>query len=131
MAVDRLDLTVEEGEIFGLIGPDGAGKTTTLRVLCGLLDPSTGVVEVAGNQVDKDTDSLKDAIGYMSQRFGLYVDLTVEENMFFYADLFGLSETQVADTMPRLLQMTRMHPFRDRRAGCFPSAQMGQIGTFG
>src|SRR5207248_3714042 len=89
-AVDRLNLEVGRGEIFGLVGPDGAGKTTTLRLLCGLMDPSEGTARVAGYDVVRDAQAVKDHIGYMAQRFGLYADLTVEENMRFYADLFGI-----------------------------------------
>jgi ABC-2 type transport system ATP-binding protein len=116
-AVDRLNLEVPRGEIFGLVGPDGAGKTTTLRLLCGLLDPSEGQVWVAGYNVARELTAVKDSIGYMAQRSGLYVDLTVEENMLFYADLFGISDAQRAELMPRLLHMTRMEPFRKRSAG--------------
>src|SRR6476660_4335147 len=92
MAVDRLTLEVERGEIFGLVGPDGAGKTTTLRMLCGLMDPSEGNARVAGFDVLREPQAVKDHIGYMAQRFGLYADLTVEENMQFYADLFGVGD---------------------------------------
>jgi ABC-2 type transport system ATP-binding protein len=116
-AVDRLNLQVVEGEIFGLVGPDGAGKTTTLRLLCGLLDPSEGQVVVAGHNVAKDPDRVKDCIGYMAQRFGLYGDLTTEENMFFYAELFGIARSERDGLMERLLKMTRMAPFRTREAG--------------
>ena len=117
IAVDRLNLQVSEGEIFGLVGPDGAGKTTTLRLLSGLLDPSEGHVTVAGYNVARDPDKVKDCIGYMAQRFGLYNDLTTEENMIFYADLFGISRSERDDLMGRLLKMTRMAPFRKREAG--------------
>src|ERR1700742_1670455 len=89
-AVDKLNLTVSKGEIFGLVGPDGAGKTTTLRMLCGLMDPTEGSAHVAGHDVARESRAVKDQIGYMAQRFGLYADLTVEENMIFYADLFGI-----------------------------------------
>ena len=78
-AVDRLDLEVEQGEIFGLVGPDGAGKTTTLRLLCGLLDPTSGRVTVDGHDVRLEIELIKDNIGYMPQRSGLYLDLTVQE----------------------------------------------------
>ncbi len=88
-AVDHLDLEIGAGEIFGLVGPDGAGKTTTLRLLAGLMDPSEGHAVVAGFDVARQTAAVKDRIGYMAQRFGLYADLTVEENMLFYAELFG------------------------------------------
>ncbi len=116
-AVDHLDLTVAKGEIFGLVGPDGAGKTTTLRMLCGLMDPSEGSARVAGHDVARDSRAVKDQIGYMAQRFGLYQDLTVEENMVFYADLFGITGETRAQLTAQLLRMTRMEPFRTRPAG--------------
>src|SRR2546425_6538734 len=116
-AVDRLNVEVPRGEIFGLVGPDGAGKTTTLRMLCGLMDPTAGSARVAGHDVARDARAVKDQIGYMAQRFGLYQDLTVEENMVFYADLFGITGTERRDLTLKLLRMTRMEPFRDRQAG--------------
>jgi ABC-2 type transport system ATP-binding protein len=116
-AVDRLSLRIERGEIFGLVGPDGAGKTTTLRLLSGLIDPTAGSAQVAGFDVQREAAAVKDRIGYMSQRFGLYVDLTVEENMRFYADLFGISADERVALAARLLRMTRMEPFRKRLAG--------------
>jgi ABC-2 type transport system ATP-binding protein len=116
-AVDSLSLEVAPGEIFGLVGPDGAGKTTTLRVLCGLILPTSGEVRVAGLDVTKKLDDVKDQIGYMAQKFGLYPDLTVEENMLFYADLFGLEVRKRDQLMTDLLKMTRMEPFRARPAG--------------
>src|SRR5262249_41768684 len=115
-AVNHLNLEITRGEVFGLVGPDGAGKTTTLRMLCGLLDPTEGRISIAGFDVSKDPDAVKDRIGYMAQKFGLYGDLTVQENMFFYADLFGAGGKERDDLMGRLLQMTRMEPFRDRPA---------------
>jgi ABC-2 type transport system ATP-binding protein len=116
-AVDRLNLTVAPGEIFGLVGPDGAGKTTTLRMLCGLMDPSEGTARVAGHDTARDSQAVKDSIGYMAQRFGLYQDLTVEENMTFYADLFSILGAEREELTARLLRMTRMEPFRERQAG--------------
>jgi ABC-2 type transport system ATP-binding protein len=116
-AVDRLELTVGKGEIFGLVGPDGAGKTTTLRMLCGLMDPTEGSALVAGHDVARESRAVKDQIGYMAQRFGLYQDLTVEENMIFYADLFDITGQTRADLTAQLLRMTRMEPFRARQAG--------------
>ena len=115
-AVDHFNIEVARGEIFGLVGPDGAGKTTTLRLICGLVDPSEGEAWVAGHNVARELDAVKDRIGYMAQRFGLYGDLTVDENMYFYADLFGLSKTEREPLIQRLLRMTRMEPFRTRRA---------------
>lgn len=117
VAVDRLTLDIAPGEIFGLVGPDGAGKTTTLRLLAGLLDPSGGEAWVGGHNVAREARAIKDSIGYMAQRFGLYGDLTVEENLVFYADLFGIPAAVRGELMPGLLRMTRMEPFRDRQAG--------------
>jgi ABC-2 type transport system ATP-binding protein len=115
-AVDHLTIEVARGEIFGLVGPDGAGKTTTLRLLCGLMDPDEGEAWVVGHSVAKELEAVKDQIGYMAQRFGLYGDLTVDENMNFYADLFGISKAERARLLPDLLRMTRMEPFRSRPA---------------
>ena len=115
-AVDHLNLSVAKGEIFGLVGPDGAGKTTTLRMLCGLMDPSEGSARVAGHDASREARAVKDRIGYMAQRFGLYQDLTVEENMAFYADLFDITGGVRDDLTARLLRMTRMEPFRERQA---------------
>jgi ABC-2 type transport system ATP-binding protein len=116
-AVDALDLSVSPGEMFGLVGPDGAGKTTTLRMLCGLLDPTAGSARVAGCDVVRNPQAVKDQIGYMAQRFGLYSDLTVAENMAFYADLFGVEGEDRRQLTDRLMQMTRMQPFAGRQAG--------------
>jgi ABC-2 type transport system ATP-binding protein len=117
VAVDRLNLSIPRGEIFGLVGPDGAGKTTTLRMLCGLMDPTAGSARVAGHDVAKESQAVKDQIGYMAQRFGLYGDLTVDENMEFYADLFDITGAERARLSEELLGMTRMAPFRNRQAG--------------
>ncbi|MCW5982541.1 MAG: ABC transporter ATP-binding protein [Bryobacteraceae bacterium] len=116
-AVDGLSLEVEKGEVFGLVGPDGAGKTTTLRMLSGLVAPTSGEARVAGFDAASHAEQVKDRIGYMAQRFGLYGDLSVEENMRFYADLFGISAAERERMSPELLRMTRMDPFRKRLAG--------------
>lgn len=116
-AVDHLDLSILPGEIFGLVGPDGAGKTTTLRMLCSLLDPTEGSARVAGHDVVREPQAVKDCIGYMAQKFGLYHDLSVAENMNFYADLFGIVGEERRTLSARLLHMTRMESFRDRLAG--------------
>ena len=127
-AVDSLDLEVRRGEIFGLVGPDGAGKTTTLRLICGLLDATSGRVEVAGLDVARESERVRDRIGYMSQRFGLYVDLTVEENLNFYAALFSLREERRQSLMEQLLSMTRMAPFRGRQAGKLSGGMKQKLG---
>jgi ABC-2 type transport system ATP-binding protein len=127
-AVDRLDLEIRRGEIFGLVGPDGAGKTTTLRLLCGLMDPTEGDAEVLGLHASRRAGQLRDRIGYMPQRFGLYVDLTVDENLNFYADLFGLEFQRRNDLMNRLLRMTRMEAFRNRAAGKLSGGMKQKLG---
>ena len=116
-AVDHLTFEISEGEIFCLVGPDGAGKTTTMRLLCGLMNATEGRAVVVGYDVARDLDQVKDQIGYMAQRFGLYTDLTVAENMNFYADLFGIVGREREELTARLLRMTRMEPFRQRPAG--------------
>jgi ABC-2 type transport system ATP-binding protein len=116
-AVDRLNIEIAEGEIFALVGPDGAGKTTTMRLLCGLMNPTEGRAVVTGLDVAKSPDEVKDHIGYMAQKFGLYQDLTVDENMNFYGDLFGIVGKEREELSSSLLKMTRMEPFRGRQAG--------------
>jgi len=116
-AVRNMNLDIAEGEIFALVGPDGAGKTTTMRLLCGLMDPTEGRAVVTGLDVKQHPDEVKDHIGYMAQRFGLYQDLTVDENMAFYGDLFGIVGREREELSTRLLHMTRMEPFRKRQAG--------------
>lgn len=115
-AVRGVSFEVKRGEVFGLVGPDGAGKTTVLRLLCGLLDPDEGSASVAGLDVSQHPAAVRDRIGYMAQKFGLYGDLSVEENMDFYADLFGLPASEAKPLKQRLLEMTRMAPFADRPA---------------
>src|SRR3954471_4219793 len=90
LAVDRLTIEVQPGEIFGLVGPDGAGKTTMVRMLAGVLTPDSGSAMVAGFDMVRDPEAAKAHISYMPQRFGLYEDLTVAENIRFYADVFGV-----------------------------------------
>jgi ABC-2 type transport system ATP-binding protein len=92
LAVDSLDLSIRRGEIFGFLGPNGAGKTTTIRMLCGILRPSAGQASVLGYDIGSDSEAIKRRIGYVSQQFGLYSDLTVEENLDFYADLYGAAD---------------------------------------
>lgn len=116
-AVDGVDLSIRSGEIFGIVGPDGAGKTTTLRLLVGLMDPTAGEVSVLGRDVRSAGAAVRDRIGYMPQQFGQYLDLTVEENMRFYADLFGVAGAEMEALFASLLRMTRMEPLRARRAG--------------
>jgi ABC-2 type transport system ATP-binding protein len=116
-AVDRLSFDVRSGEIFGLVGPDGAGKTTTLRMLAGIMPPDQGTARVAGFNIVDDPEGAKRHLSYMPQRFGLYEDLTVDENIRFYADLFGVRRTERRERSTQLLQAAGMKEFRKRLAG--------------
>ncbi|HSR42780.1 MAG TPA: ABC transporter ATP-binding protein [Longimicrobiales bacterium] len=116
-AVDGLTFDVGAGELFGLVGPDGAGKTTTLRVLAGVLRPTSGDASVLGTSVAADPEGMKLRIAYMPQRFGLYEELSVRENLDFYADLFGVSDGERPDRYERLFRFSGLAPFQDRKAG--------------
>jgi len=115
-AVDKLDLSVRPGEIFGLLGPDGAGKTTTIRMLCAIMDPSAGSARVAGFNTVKGAEDIKKRIGYMPQQFSLYGDLTVLENLVFFADVFQVERQAREERIARLLAFARLAEFRKRRA---------------
>jgi ABC-2 type transport system ATP-binding protein len=108
VAVDRLDLSIPQGEVFGLLGPNGSGKTTTIRMLCGLMEPTSGSATVVGFDIVRDAEQIRRRIGYMSQRFGLYDDLTVKENIRFYATIYGLhggARTQRVDEVVEELSL--------------------------
>jgi ABC-2 type transport system ATP-binding protein len=115
-ALDQLALEIYSGEIFGLIGPDGAGKTTAMRIACGLMLPDEGTVTVMGLDVVKHPLDVKEHIGYMPQRFSLYPDLTVTENLRFFADLYNVSAAERRAREERLMRFSRLEPFRKRRA---------------
>ncbi len=115
-AVKSLNLEVRTGEIFGLVGPDASGKTTTIRMLCGILPPDAGEATVAGCDIRKETESLKEKVGYLPQRFGLYGDLTVLENIHFYADLYQVPKNRRTERVERLLQFANLKPFGKRKA---------------
>ena len=115
-AVNRLNLEVKAGEIFGLVGPDAAGKTTTLRMLCGILPPDEGEARVAGYDIRKEAERLKEKVGYLPQRFGLYGDLTVIENVHFYADLYQVPKKMRKGRIERLLRFANLEPFVKRKA---------------
>ncbi len=116
IAVHQLNLEVRRGEIFGLVGPDASGKTTTLRMLSGILPPDGGEAWVEGLDIRKDQELIKEKVGYLPQRFGLYGDLTVLENVRFYADLYQVSKKERRERIPRLLRFANLEPFVRRKA---------------
>ncbi|CAN5810301.1 hypothetical protein BH18ACI5_BH18ACI5_17720 [soil metagenome] len=113
-ALDGTTFTVERGEMFGVIGPDGAGKTTAIRIACGLLRPTSGTARLLGFDPVREHQRVTGAIGYLSQRFSLYGDLTIDENIAFFAEMHGVRDYGAA--RDRLLDMTQLTPFRTRRA---------------
>jgi len=115
-AVNHLNLEVKTGEIFGLVGPDASGKTTTLRMLCGILPPDGGEARVADCDIRKEAEILKEKVGYLPQRFGLYGDLTVLENIHFYADLYQVSKRERKGRIERLLRFANLELFGKRKA---------------
>jgi ABC-2 type transport system ATP-binding protein len=127
-AVDHLSFAVKTGEIFGLVGPDGAGKTTTLRMLAAVLTPDGGTATVAGWDVVREGDSVKDNISYMPQRFGLYEDLSVDENIRFYADIFGIRRRDREQRAARLLSLAGLDQFRRRQAGKLSGGMKQKLG---
>jgi ABC-2 type transport system ATP-binding protein len=127
-AVRDMTLTIEEGEIFGLVGPDGAGKTTAIRLLTSILSPTSGEAWVAGRHVVKEAEAVKEEIGYVSQRFGLYPDLTVMENVEFYADIYGVPKKGRREKIDSLLAFSNMTPFKRRRAGRLSGGMKQKLG---
>lgn len=128
LAVDDLSLSVEQGEIFGLVGPDGAGKTTTIRLLTSVSEPDGGEAWVAGHHILHEAERIKESIGYMSQRFGLYPDLTVLENIEFYADIYNESRRGRAERIDRLLGFSNLTPFKRRLAGNLSGGMKQKLG---
>jgi ABC-2 type transport system ATP-binding protein len=127
-AVDGLTFDVAPGELFGIVGPDGAGKTTTLRMLAGVLRPSSGDASVAGVSIAHDPEGVKHRIAYMSQRFGLYTDLTVRENIEFYADLYQVPRRERPPRLERLYAFSGLGPFEDRLAGQLSGGMKQKLG---
>jgi ABC-2 type transport system ATP-binding protein len=119
-ANDRLTFHVEQGEIFGFLGANGAGKTTAIRILCGLSYPTSGEIHVAGHDVYRERERIKKKIGYMSQKFSLYEDLTVSENIHLYAGIYGLGRKQIASREDQLLERLGLTHIRNRLIGQIP-----------
>lgn len=116
-AVNNVSFTVGKGEIFGFLGPNGSGKTTIIKALCGLIKPSAGTGSILGMDIVKDSADIKRHVGYMSQKFGLYEDLTVDENIDFYSGVYGLKGSVAAARKKDVVELTGIQPYMNRRAG--------------
>ena len=128
VAVDRLNIDIRKGELYGLVGPDGAGKTTSMRILTAIMTPTSGDAWVAGHSILTEGERIKEKIGYMSQRFGLYEDLTVMENIFFYADLYEVPKEQRPARLERLMGFSNLTPFKNRLAGKLSGGMKQKLG---
>src|SRR5262245_40196490 len=117
VAVDQVSLNVERGEVFGLLGPNGSGKTTLIRALCGLLPLACGAATVLGHNVAREAELIRQTIGYMSQKFSLYADLSVQENMDFYCGIYGLRNSVAKQRQQELVELTGLAPYLNRWAG--------------
>jgi ABC-type multidrug transport system ATPase subunit len=116
-AVDSVTFSVAKQSIFGFLGPNGSGKSTVIRMLCGILEPTEGMGRIAGHDVSRETDAIKGSLGYMSQRFSLYDELTADENLQFYARLYGLRGEVMKKRRDELIALTHLEPYINRRAG--------------
>jgi ABC-2 type transport system ATP-binding protein len=114
VAVDRISFSIRRGEIFGFLGPNGAGKSTTIRMLCGIITPTSGSGHVAGYDIFKEAEGIKQSIGYMSQKFSLYEDMTPFENVRFYLGIYNVPSDQWEERIEWVLEMTRLQDVRDR-----------------
>lgn len=121
IAVNKISFSVKRGEIFGFLGPNGSGKSTTIRMLCGILSPTSGQGQVAGHDIFKEPEEIKKSIGYMSQKFSLYEDLSPYENIRFYLGVYSVPEAQWKDRIEWILDMTRLQEARNRRTRELPS----------
>jgi ABC-2 type transport system ATP-binding protein len=128
LAVNELNLEIKPGEIYGLVGPDGAGKTTTLRMLAAIMDPSRGRATIAGLDLGRQAEAIKHHIGYMAQQFALYGDLTVLENINFFADVFGVRGKKRKERTEMLLEFARLTEFTGRQAGRLSGGMKKKLG---
>ena len=126
-AVAGVDLAIPRGRVYGFLGPNGAGKSTTIRMLCGLLDPSAGEVQVLGYEIPRDAEALRRKLGYMTQNFSLYGDLTVRENLEFMAEIFSLTRAERKDQIHEAMQRYFLAELADRRAGSMSGGQKQRL----
>ena len=131
IAVDHLDLSVSRGEVYGFLGPNGSGKSTTIRMLCGLLLPTAGEIDVLGCRIPRDAEALKRRIGYMTQRFSLYEDLTVDENLLFLAAVHELSRAAARTRIAELLERYSLKEQRTQLAGTMSGGQKQRLSLAG
>ena len=131
VAVDHLDITVRRAEIYGFLGPNGSGKSTTIRMLCGLLDPTSGEVDVLGHRLPKEAEAVKRAIGYMTQKFSLYDDLTVRENLEFLAAVHGLPGPKAKQRIDEMYQRYRLAELKNQLAGTMSGGQKQRLALAG
>ncbi|MCX7872779.1 MAG: ABC transporter ATP-binding protein, partial [Verrucomicrobiae bacterium] len=127
IAVDRLTFSVKKGEIFGFLGPNGAGKSTTIRILCGLLKPTSGIARVGGLDVSTDADKVREIIGYMSQKFSLYRDLKVIENLRFFGSVYGLKNRLLNERIENVASLVGLKDDLDRITGELSGAIMQRV----
>lgn len=120
VANDKLNFEVEQGEIFGFLGANGAGKTTAIRILCGLSTPTSGEMKVAGLDIYKETELIKKRIGYMSQKFSLYEDLTINENIRFYGSIYGIPPKERKERAAKMLESLELTEYANRKIGDLP-----------
>lgn len=128
VVVNDLNLDIKKGELYGLVGPDGGGKSTVMRMLTAIMDPDSGEAWVAGHSVLSEGEKIKEKIGYMSQKFGLYEDLTVMENINFYADLYEVPKKERPERTGKLLGFSNLTPFKDRLAGNLSGGMKQKLG---
>ncbi|OGV64031.1 MAG: multidrug ABC transporter ATP-binding protein [Lentisphaerae bacterium RIFOXYB12_FULL_65_16] len=126
-AVDRVSFAIRRGEIFGFLGPNGAGKSTTIRMLCGLLRPTSGHATVGGCDVDREPERVRQRIGYMSQKFNLYRDLTVQENLTFFGGVYGLNRDRLRERVPYVLELAGLHDLENQLTGTLSGAHQQRL----
>jgi len=127
-AVDGLNLQVHAGEMVGLVGPDGAGKTTAIRLMCGALSPTSGTVRVAGYEIPAQVEKAREQIGYLAQRFGLYGDLSVQENIEFFGEVFDVPRDELKGRAAELLNFAGLGDFTDRPAAALSGGMQKKLG---
>ena len=114
-AVDHISFSVEKGSIFGFLGPNGSGKSTAIRMLCGILEPTDGTAKIGGHDIVRETEPIKEMIGYMSQQFSLYDELNVNENLIFSGKLYGLRDKELKQRRDEMIETTHLQPFIGRQ----------------